>query len=79
MRKLKSAINTYGPFALPFIALGAVFLCPTPVFIERHFFMSGCLTGARDYSDEQQRRCYQHFLQYEALKSRGWKPAGEPA
>ncbi|MFT8326732.1 hypothetical protein [Gluconobacter oxydans] len=55
-----------------------IWLAPLPLSFERRQFMSGCLT-ASGYSDEAQQHCYQHFLQYEAVKARGWKPAGDPA
>lgn len=55
-----------------------LWIIPTPISFERRQFMPGCLT-ASGYSDEAQRRCYQHFLQYEAVKARDWKPAGDPA
>lgn len=55
-----------------------IWFAPMPLSFERRQFMSGCL-DASGYSDEAQRRCYQHFLQYEAVKARDWKPAGDPA
>ena len=77
MAKLKNAFNAYGPFALPIAVAAMICFGSIPQFIERRIFMSGCLTAA-GYSDEAQRRCYQHFLQYETVKNRDWKPAGDP-